>query len=417
MPSRREGRKQRRGSGQLDGLQTSRHMSERLTNAEMHAPGALLQLAIHPEIGDWIELESDVHAQGAHWRHVAKAGTDVVAQVVQIEIPRSQPGVPQVEKRHRGDLVRQREAHFGRPFEHGETANGKPERACRPYLVPAPPAKALRAAQKITLPEWHVGLQITQRISRANAETIGAERVNCARAHTIGEHHRSSDRQVVARLSIWGPVVEGTGQPAARLLHSCAHAVARTGVEQAVGGVATRFERNQRQPPLELSVGWIEPECNQLVTEGQVFQRLRRYEAALELVAVRHRPGGPRARLMEQRDSPAKRVERVDRLVVLPRLPLESQGEVRAQEVRLLVCTAHPPTERRPCCFEAQLSSATEKIDMVPADPRARLFFAAVPDAKRDALLLALSHRDAHRHYGRVNGHRFIRFDLAELEP
>src|SRR5262245_7536443 len=119
---------------------------------------------------------------------------------------------------------------------------------------------------------------------------------------------------------------------------------------------------------------------------------------------------------MEQRDSPSERVERVDRLVVLPRLPLESQGEVRAQEERLLVCSAHPPIKRRPLSFEAQLASATEKIDMVPADPRANLLFAAVPHAKRDPLLLALGHRDAHRYYGGIHGHRFIRFDIDELE-
>ena len=50
-------------------------MSERLTNTEMHAPEALLQLAVHPEIGDWIELESEIHAEGADRCHVAKAGT------------------------------------------------------------------------------------------------------------------------------------------------------------------------------------------------------------------------------------------------------------------------------------------------------------------------------------------------------
>src|SRR5688572_29280693 len=78
--------------------------SEGLADAEVHAEGPFLWLAVDEKAFDRIDLKADVEAYRTNRRLVAEAGTRRVAQVAQVETPGIGPDVADVEKRRGAEL-------------------------------------------------------------------------------------------------------------------------------------------------------------------------------------------------------------------------------------------------------------------------------------------------------------------------
>src|SRR6266699_420255 len=71
-----------------------------LTDTEVDPPSPLLRLAVDKETVDWIQLVTDVEADGTDWRLIAKAGPDRVAQIAKGEAARQRPHITAIEEQH-----------------------------------------------------------------------------------------------------------------------------------------------------------------------------------------------------------------------------------------------------------------------------------------------------------------------------
>src|SRR5438876_801112 len=119
---------------------------------------------------------------------------------------------------------------------------------------------------------------------------------------------------------------------------------------------------------------------------------------------------------MREDHASAQPVGRVHRLPRLPGLAAEPDREVRPKEVRLLEVQPDAAVERRPLGLGPRVPRATEEVEMVPADARARLLLGAVPDAERHALMLGLSNRHARRYLEGLLVAVLGGLDVRELE-
>ena len=79
-----------------------------------NAQGPLLLFAVHEQARNRVELPADVEANGTDRRVVAQTRPHVVAQVVQVEVPRVGPDVAAVEEQHGGEVADEREPDLGR---------------------------------------------------------------------------------------------------------------------------------------------------------------------------------------------------------------------------------------------------------------------------------------------------------------
>src|SRR5262245_9589460 len=79
--------------------------SERLPDREVHSPAAVVRLAVDHEVRNRIELIAVVEANRADWRHIAKAGSDRVAQIVQLPAERLRPHVAGVHEDHAAEVA------------------------------------------------------------------------------------------------------------------------------------------------------------------------------------------------------------------------------------------------------------------------------------------------------------------------
>ena len=70
-----------------------------------------------------IELPADVEPERTDRRVVAQAGADVVAQVVQVEVPGIGPDVAPVDEQHAAEVACERKPEFGREVQEGVAAD------------------------------------------------------------------------------------------------------------------------------------------------------------------------------------------------------------------------------------------------------------------------------------------------------
>src|SRR5687768_1606304 len=120
---------------------------------------------------------------------------------------------------------------------------------------------------------------------------------------------------------------------------------------------------------------------------------------------------------MAEGDASAELLGRIDRFGRLPRLPVNSDGKMRREEVRLAIVQSDAAVERRPFGFHAALLRAAEQIAVFPANARASQFFGAVTNAGLDAAMLTLGDGHAHRHFLVHEDWLFERFDVGKFEP
>src|SRR3954466_11174978 len=92
-------------------------MLEGLPDREVEAHAPRLRLAVHQETWNRIQLVPEIDANGTNRRVVAKTRTDVVAKVVEIEIPRLRPDVPRVDECDGRETPPYRHAQFAGRFE------------------------------------------------------------------------------------------------------------------------------------------------------------------------------------------------------------------------------------------------------------------------------------------------------------
>src|SRR5690606_29584667 len=67
--------------------------SERLTDAEVHAPVPPLGLTVDAQVFDRVQLIAEVEAQRTDWREIPQARTGGVAQITEVDIPRARPDI------------------------------------------------------------------------------------------------------------------------------------------------------------------------------------------------------------------------------------------------------------------------------------------------------------------------------------
>src|SRR3954471_22498060 len=113
---------------------------------------ALLGVAVNDQSGNRIELVAEIHSHRADRREVAEAGSGVIAQVVEIEVPRVVPDVAGIAENNSTQISPDRDAELGGALEHRVAAD-RITIEQRRHLEAAPAAEALRAAQPVATVE------------------------------------------------------------------------------------------------------------------------------------------------------------------------------------------------------------------------------------------------------------------------
>src|ERR1700730_12812930 len=91
----------------------SRMTSERLSDAEVHAPPAGLRHTVHQQPGNGIELISEVEADRPDRRLIPQSRSNRVPQIVQVDIPRARPDVSGIEERDATEVAVKHRAQLG----------------------------------------------------------------------------------------------------------------------------------------------------------------------------------------------------------------------------------------------------------------------------------------------------------------
>ena len=99
----------------------------------------------------------------------------------------------------------------------------------------------------------------------------------------------------------------------------------------------------------------------------------------------------------------------------MPLLPFARRAKVRAKKIRLVEIEPDAAIERRPAHVRAGRPRAAEEVHVVVLGVDARLLLRAVADAEVHALVVALRHRHADRHFVGLLL-RVQRLDVGELE-
>src|SRR6185369_9001431 len=167
--------------------------------------------------------------------------------------------------------------------------------------------------------------------------------------------------------------------------------VALARVHGAVGGAVIEVEIERRQESAADAGERVEPERDERLEERGRRERELGDVVALELIRVRERRRRRRLPLRERaaarealldRQLPPFRVERVGRLVAMPRLRRGEQAEARAEEIGLAEVQLRAAVERGVPRLRLQRARAAEEVDVAPVDRRARLLLRAVADAE-----------------------------------
>src|ERR1700721_1177701 len=137
----------------------SRMTSERLSDAEVHAPPARLRLAVHQQPGYGIELVSEVEANGPDRRLITQSGSNRVPEIVHVDIPRSGPDVSGIEEGDAAEVAAKHRAQLDARRQHAVTADRQAS-AQRAQLVGAPAANAGRAAEEVLLRKRYVRIRV-----------------------------------------------------------------------------------------------------------------------------------------------------------------------------------------------------------------------------------------------------------------
>src|SRR5262245_53345554 len=116
--------------------------SERLSNAEVHAPAARLRLAVDDQSLDGVELVPQVHANRTDGRAIAEPRPRRHAEVAELELPGTLPHVSCVEECDDAQFARRVRPQFGAPLQHAESAERLSRIAERAHLEAAPAAQA-----------------------------------------------------------------------------------------------------------------------------------------------------------------------------------------------------------------------------------------------------------------------------------
>ena len=172
----------------IDRSRSDIRVIERLADAEVDAPVPLLGSPLTRRFVDRIQLVAEVDARRADRRQVAEARARRRSAGRRDRSPTARDQtLPKSTNATAPNLPAQRQAHFGRPFEHRVAADRQAESAERADLEAPPAADARRAAEEEALVERHVALEVAERIDGADAQAVR-------------DDHASAERQVVARL-------------------------------------------------------------------------------------------------------------------------------------------------------------------------------------------------------------------------
>src|SRR5262245_57519257 len=87
--------------------------SERLADAEMHAPAARLGLTVHQQSGDWRQLVAVVEADRPDRGEIPQPEARIRPQRVELERARLGPGVAGVDEDDATQFSPDRKPHFG----------------------------------------------------------------------------------------------------------------------------------------------------------------------------------------------------------------------------------------------------------------------------------------------------------------
>src|SRR5437899_4324714 len=173
------------------------HGSERLSDAEMNAPAALLGSAVHDQAVNRIELVAEVEAHRTDGRPIAQASAESVAEILQVDGAGARPDVAGVHERDAAEGATKRRAQFRAG---GQQAVAPDRQALdeRAHLVAAPPSNTRCAAEKVLLRKRHPPL-------------IPARGVDGAELHTVCDDEALADRRVVPAVRRDGVVAERAG--------------------------------------------------------------------------------------------------------------------------------------------------------------------------------------------------------------
>src|ERR1051326_1663725 len=148
-------------------------VSEGLPDGEVEPELPGLGFTVDDQARNRIQLVAEVRPQRSDWRHVAETRADVVAQLIEIEVPRVLPDVAGVGEEHRAEAAAQRHAQLGRALEHRVAADREPGEERRDFESP-PAAQARGAAEEIAAEERH--LEVAVAAERANRSSAGPHR-------------------------------------------------------------------------------------------------------------------------------------------------------------------------------------------------------------------------------------------------
>src|SRR5258706_2682498 len=126
---------------------------EGLADAEVHAPLALLRVAVDHEAGNGVELLPEVDADRTNARVVAEARAGGPAQAARSRFQRLGPRISTVDKHNATQPSSHKESAFAGHLHHGSSANGLTVRTQWADLIPAPAPNTRRPADEIPLEE------------------------------------------------------------------------------------------------------------------------------------------------------------------------------------------------------------------------------------------------------------------------
>src|SRR5918993_3582582 len=160
--------------------------SERLTDAEVETEPARLRLAVDEQAGNRVQLVADVGPDRPDLGVVAEPRADVVAQIVEVEVPRLRPDVAAIEEEHRPEVPPHRHADLGREVHEAVATDREPRPGEGRDVLASPAAQVGCAAEEVTLVEGDADLDGGELVAGHRA----ADRIDRTGSGTDGEHGR-----------------------------------------------------------------------------------------------------------------------------------------------------------------------------------------------------------------------------------
>ena len=159
----------------------------------------------------------------------------------------------------------------------------------------------------------------------------------------------------------------------------------------------------------------IQPQRDQVVTQGRVRLHVRRNRAAVALRGHRQRHRGLAIHLVERGHGRAGTVDWYAGVNASDSCAVQPSDTRGWKKYRLVEIELDAAIERRPAHMRARAAGGAEEIQTVIFGVDARLLFGAVADAEVHAVVRSLGDGDLHRHFGRLPLER-DRFDVDELK-